>query len=74
MADIQKIAEDLIKLTSEEVADLVRVLKEEYDITPNTSSITPVRQLFDFRSWRGNDFSSFRQRKFCNSRTTQRKK
>tara|TARA_B100001250_G_scaffold278939_1_gene241324 strand:- start:136 stop:519 length:384 start_codon:yes stop_codon:yes gene_type:complete len=39
MADIKKIAEDLVNLTVKEVNDLTEILKEEYGIEPAAAAV-----------------------------------
>lgn len=44
MADIKAIAEALVNISSEEVAELAKVLQDEYGITAKTEEKTSVVQ------------------------------
>lgn len=49
MANIYKIAEEIINMPSDDVSELSTILKEEYGILPQTAVDKPDRQYFDFR-------------------------
>ena len=41
MADLKKLAEELVNLTVKDVKELADILKEEYGIEPACTSLTP---------------------------------
>ena len=44
MADVKKLAEELVNLTVKEVNELATILKEEYGIEPAAAQAKPLSQ------------------------------